>query len=266
MREARTLCQRATVGGRGLQSGLPVAVQLLPSRHPGGIRLLDARTGEWLSASAANLQPRTRTLEIAGARSRVVGVEHLLAACHGLGVCCLSIVVEGNEAPGLDGSARGWVHAMDRAGLTPCGGESRLLRGQAVSLEGEAGSSIRYTPWQAETLEISYGVDFSSHGGAREELQLVLDETTFRRELAEARTFAVRGVDPGTLPGVEPPPLWTDTPPAERRFPDELVRHKVLDLLGDLALVGRPIAGRVEAHRAGHGLHQQLAIRLAEAA
>jgi UDP-3-O-acyl-N-acetylglucosamine deacetylase len=75
----------------------------------------------------------------------------------------------------------------------------------------------------------------------------------------------VSGVDVATLPGLDGPPLWTDSPRAERRFADELVRHKVLDLLGDLALVGAPLAGRVVAERAGHRLHQRLAVALAEA-
>jgi UDP-3-O-[3-hydroxymyristoyl] N-acetylglucosamine deacetylase len=265
MKEARTLCQRSTVAGRGLGSGAPVVVHLLPAEHPSGIRVFDAQHGEWIPARVANVLAAPRTTELGGARGHVRSVEHLLAACHGLGICCLSIVAEGSEAPGLDGSALDWVHAMDRAGLTSCGGRSQPLVGRAVSLEGDGSAAIRYVPSPDDGLEISYTVDFRAHGGAREELSLAVDEATFRRELAAARTFAVRGVDPIALAGVGRPALWTDSPREERRFSDELVRHKALDLLGDLALLGRPLAGRLEAHCAGHGLHRRLAMALAEA-
>lgn len=265
MKEARTLCQRAVLPGRGLHSGAPVRAVLQPARHPNGIRVFDAQHGEWIPARLANLSAAPRTTLLRGARGEVRGIEHLLAACHGLDICCLGVVVEGGEIPGLDGSARDWVEAMDAAGLTACGGRTRPLRAPALSLEGEGGSAIRYLPSREDELEIAYTVDFRLHGGAREALSLALDEASFRRELAGARTFAVRGVDESPLAGVGGPSLWTDTPPGERRFADELVRHKILDLLGDLALLGRPLAGRIEGYCAGHALHQQLAQALAEA-
>lgn len=265
MKEARTLCQRAALPGRGLHSGAPVCAVLEPAPHPNGIRVFDAQHGEWIPARAASLAPVPRTTRLRGARGEVRGLEHLLAACYGLGICCLSIVVEGGEAPALDGSARDFVRAMDAAGLTACGGSVRPLLGPTLALEGEGAASLRYLPAPEDGLEISYSVDFRASGGAREEISLALDEASFRRELAAARTFAVRGVDETPLAGIAEPALWTDSAPSERRFAGELVRHKVLDLLGDLALVGRPLAGRIEAHRAGHALHQRLARALAEA-
>ena len=267
MREGRTLCQRRTVAGRGMHSGAPVAVHLMPARHPEGIRFLDAHSGAGVAACAANLRKGGRTLAIGGGAVRFSGIEHLLAACHGVGICCLRVEMEGGEAPGLDGSALDWLTAIDAAGLAPCGGETQPLVGPPTLVGEERASFIRYRPSAAPGFAIAYTVDFTSSGGdARHSLRLSLDESTFRTELAAARTFAVRGVDAEALAGIAAPPLWTDTPRESRRFPDELVRHKMLDLLGDLALLGRPLRGSLEADCAGHVLHQQLVLALAEAA
>jgi UDP-3-O-[3-hydroxymyristoyl] N-acetylglucosamine deacetylase len=203
-------------------------------------------------------------MELRRGPARAVGAEHLLAACYGLGICCLSIELDRGEVPGLDGSAQAWVDAMDRAGVAPCGGWRMSAGGRSVTVGGTDGPRIEYHPGDTEALEILYRVDYRHHGGGVEELSIRFDEVRFRNELASARTFAVRGVDGGPLPGVPARALWTDSPAAERRFPDELLRHKVLDLLGDLALVGRPIAGRVVGDRAGHRLHQRLAAALSE--
>lgn len=189
----------------------------------------------------------------------MTGVEHVLAAAGGLGICCLDIELSSCEVPGLDGSAQPIVHAIDGAGLVPCGGEARAVGGISISIDGGDGIRIALEATSATGLEVCYSVDYSTFGGPSEALSLRIDEDVFRREIAPARTFATTGHDRQVLPGLVGPTLWTSTAPTERRFPNEFVRHKVLDLIGDFMLVGAAVVGQVTVHRGGHALHHRLA-------
>jgi len=194
-------------------------------------------------------------------------VEHLLAAVYSLGIDNLRIEVEGPEVPVMDGSAAPFVFLLRSAGLYSQRVPGRRLRIRKPLEVRDGERWIRIEP--ARRLEVSYSVDYAHPAIARQRLpRFVVDGHCFEAELARARTF-------GFLQDVEA--LWRAglarggslentvvlderkvLNPEGLRWPDEFVRHKVLDLLGDVALVGMPVAGHIRAQRGGHALHQNL--------
>lgn len=243
--------------GIGLHGGRPCRATLGP-----GARLtlngtpvdLDAVTdGAWAT-----------TLTTAGGPVRTV--EHLLAALVGCGVDDAAITIEGGEAPILDGSAAPWVAAIEAAGPTPRPGARPVHRVTRPLTVGDGDRWIRITP--AARLELAVAIDFPLIGRQRFEAP-----ASAFAAVADARTFGfLRDRDRLRAAGLARGAALDNTvvfaddgrPLAALRHPDEPARHKWLDLLGDLALLGRPLIARVEAHCAGHALHHRLVAALRE--
>jgi UDP-3-O-[3-hydroxymyristoyl] N-acetylglucosamine deacetylase len=198
--------------------------------------------------------------------------EHLLSALVGLGVDNLIVEIDNLEVPILDGSARPYVDAIRDIGRKRQRRKReyiRILKPVEV-IENSAGGSKFIGVYPGDGYQIDYTIDFPSPIG-RESLRVDLESGDYETLIAPARTFGfredeamlrdmglIRGASPEsaiilTRQGVENGPL---------RFDDEFVRHKVLDLIGDLALAGRRIDGRVVAVRAGHAMHTALVSRL----
>jgi UDP-3-O-[3-hydroxymyristoyl] N-acetylglucosamine deacetylase len=198
--------------------------------------------------------------------------EHLLSALVGLGVDNLIVEIDNLEVPILDGSARPYVDAIRDIGRKRQRRKReyiRILKPVEV-IENSAGGSKFIGVYPGDGYQIDYTIDFPSPIG-RESLRVDLESGDYETLIAPARTFGfredeamlrdmglIRGASPEsaiilTRQGVENGPL---------RFDDEFVRHKVLDLIGDLALAGRRIWGRVVAERAGHAMHTALVQRL----
>ena len=200
-------------------------------------------------------------------RSRIATVEHLLAALYALGIHAARIVVRGGEIPVLDGSAAPFVARLRQAGLRALGAPRRVLqvvREHEIVLDG---SRIRVAP--DEALAIDYSIDFDHPCIGRQHYALVrLDPALFERELAPARTFgfereveSLRSLGLGCGGDLANTVVLGETGllnPGGLRFPDEFVRHKVVDLLGDLALLGADLHARVTVEKGGHGLHHAL--------
>jgi UDP-3-O-[3-hydroxymyristoyl] N-acetylglucosamine deacetylase len=198
-------------------------------------------------------------------------VEHLLAAIYALGIDNLRVEVDGPEIPVMDGSSAVFVRLLCAAGLYDQRVARRTLRVRRPISVRDGDRVIRIVP--ASQLTISYFVEYAHPAIGRQRIDgLALDAKSFDREIARARTF-------GFLCEVEA--LWrgglarggnlenTVVLDEHRvlnasglRWPDEFVRHKVLDLIGDLALVGFPVLGHVLVERGGHALHQQLVERM----
>ena len=272
-RLAWTLAAAVERSGVGLHSGLPCRVRLAPSALPG------YRVG-WLDAPelpVRRLEPsqvcdtRLCTALQLGER-QLSTVEHLLAALAGTGVSQAEIWVEGGEIPLLDGSALPWVEAIAEAGLTALG--ERLepsLPEQPLTVRQGAGF---VTAFAAEERRLAAAVEFPQAAIGRQLFSLTLTPVSFVREIAPARTFGFREqveqlrqaglIRGGALDNalVCDGDRWLNPP---LRFEDEPVRHKLLDLLGDLALAGLPRA-QVFAYRGSHGLHTAMARALAAAA
>ncbi|MEM8756840.1 MAG: UDP-3-O-acyl-N-acetylglucosamine deacetylase, partial [Planctomycetota bacterium] len=244
----------------------------------GGIGVLGGHLRSPASAAAVSGEPvvaalggsAARHTVLAGGGARVITTEHALAALAGLGVTDADIVLSsGQELPIDDGSAACFVRAIDAAGLVEPGGtiDPLVVRGP-VSVDDGRGGVIHAEP--AAAADYHYSLDYGA--GAPVLPQRVRwsgDAARFRKDIAPARTFSLRAeaeamraaglftaFTPADLPVVDDDGSLIDN---DWRFDDEPARHKLLDLIGDLALVGRPILGRVMASRSGHALNHEMA-------
>lgn len=253
--------------GVGLHTGEPVAARLVPAPRGAGLSVVRTDLGVELAVAPRNVQARERCTCLGQGDQRVETVEHALAALVGLGIADAVLEVEGPEVPQLDGSALPWALAARAAGLVPSDARPRVERAVEVR-EGER--VLRLSP--GDGVDVCSTVDFAHPAIGRAVVRWSGDPEDFVRRLAPARTFAlledvealrasgrIRG---GTLEAAVV--LGPDGPlnPEGLRFPDEPARHKLVDLLGDLALLGGAPRGRVEAERYGHGMVARAAERL----
>ena len=201
---------------------------------------------------------------------RVGTVEHLMAALAGRGVDNALVELDGPEVPIFDGSAAPILFLLDCAGVVPLG-EARptieIMQPVRVS-DGAAFAELRPSPDAQPGLAMAFSIDFAASAIGRQAYSLDLTADTFRHELSRARTFAIasevaelraKGL---ALGGSLENALVVDGPdvlnPGGLRMPEEFVRHKLLDAVGDLALAGAPIHGQFVAHRSGHALNNRL--------
>jgi UDP-3-O-[3-hydroxymyristoyl] N-acetylglucosamine deacetylase len=257
--------------GVGLHSGRPGRVRLEPSERPGyWLGWLDQPSLPLVRLTPAAVHNTTLCTALQLGDRRVSTVEHLLAALAGTGVSQAVVLVEGEEIPLLDGSALPWVEAIAEAGLTALASAAAGPVPRAPLTLQQGDSFVTALP--SAGLRLGAGIDFPDAAIGRQLLSLELTPARFVAEIAPARTFGLRSqVDQlraaGLIRGggldnalVCEGDRWLNPP---LRFADEPVRHKILDLLGDLALVGLPRA-QVFAFRGSHGLHTALAAALAE--
>ncbi len=268
--QAWTLAAAVELSGVGLHSGLINRVRLQASERSGyHVAWLDQP-----ELPAQRLHPsqvcdtRLCTALQLGER-RLATVEHLLAALAGCGISQAEILVEGEEIPLLDGSALPWVEAIGAAGLQPMG-PRQAVQLPADGLIERSGTSFA-AALPADRLSVAVAIEFPQAAIGRQLFSLDLNPETFVREIAPARTFGFREqveqlLAAGLIRGgaldnalVCDGASWLNPP---LRFEQEPVRHKLLDLLGDLALVGLPQA-QVFAYRGSHQLHTALARSMA---
>ena len=269
MQRQQTIAEKVSCTGIGLHSGVPVQITLRPARagtgivlvrnHPGGVVEIPAR-----AAAVAS----TRLATTIGHNGDTVStVEHLLAALYGLGIDNARIVVDGPELPVMDGSAASFVYLIRSAGIFVQHERSNVLRFRKPVEVRDGDRWIRVEP--ARTFRVSYAIDFAHPAVRRQEFYVERwDPVAFEREIAGARTFGflsdVRALwDAGLAKGgsLDNTVVLDEERvinPDGLRWPDEFVRHKVLDLYGDLALLGAPIQGHIRAERGGHSMHLKL--------
>lgn len=274
MRLQTTLGRTITVSGIGLHSGRAVRATLRPAPAGRGIAFVRTDVGVVIPAVAEEAGRLDFATSI-GEPGREVGtIEHLLSAAVGLGLDNLTVEIDGPEVPILDGSSAPWVAEIRKAGLVSLGSASRPFAVTSpLSVHGPEGKWIEIRP--AKELRVSYSIDFPNPAIGRQTLSLVLTPDVYADHLAPARTFGflaeydylrskglARGASEENCIVVGD----TDVLNGSLRFVDEFVRHKALDLIGDLALVGRPVVGHIVAHRAGHALHTALAKKIRHAA
>jgi UDP-3-O-[3-hydroxymyristoyl] N-acetylglucosamine deacetylase len=266
---AWTLSGSVESEGIGLHCGEPSRLRLAPASRPGfWLGWLDAPDTPLQRLAPGQVCETTLCTALDLAGRRLATVEHLLAALAGTGITQAEIWVEGAEVPLLDGSALPWVNLIAEAGLRPLGPrpERPRLR-HPITLQ--AGTSF-VTALPAEGLHLGAAIDFDQPAIGRQVLALALTPQRFVVEIAPARTFGLLSqveqlraaglIQGGALENalVCDGDRWLNPP---LRFADEPVRHKILDLLGDLALVGLPQA-QVFAYRGSHRLHTDLASAL----
>ena len=256
--------------GIGLHTGVHGKVRLVPAPPDTGIVFRRSDLDNFhIEAQGQNVARVSYATSLMKKGVLLSTTEHLLAAIYSCGIDNIFIDIDAIEIPILDGSAEPFIQLIDRAGLRKLRRRRRFLRVIKPVEVVEDGRRIGIYP--ADEFHVRCYVDFPHPQVGQQEVEMVVDAESFRRILSRARTFCfetdieplramglIRGgsLDNAivlTKDGVMNGPL---------RFPDEFGRHKALDLIGDLALVGLPLLGRVEARKAGHALHTQLVSRL----
>jgi UDP-3-O-[3-hydroxymyristoyl] N-acetylglucosamine deacetylase len=196
-------------------------------------------------------------------------VEHVLAALYACGIDNVYIELDALEVPILDGSSRPFVEMIAKAGIRRLRRRRRYL--QLVRPVEIIDGDRHIAAYPAENFRVRYMIDFPHPLVGREEVELDVDAESFSRELGPARTFGfledvsrLRSMDLIRGGSLDNAIVLTRDGllSGELRFPDEFARHKALDLIGDLALVGRPLKAHVVAHKGGHALHTALVTRL----
>lgn len=263
-----TIAKRISVSGAGVHSGAPVTLSFLPAavntgivfnvidsagvRHP--IKALVSEVGATdLSTKLANVEGIT-----------ISTIEHVMAAIAGSGIDNMVLEIDGPEVPIFDGSSAAFLEAFDEAGLSQQSAKRRYIRILKSSRVESGASWAEFIPYEGTRYEVE--IDFETPVIGRQKFAGDMDDAVFRKEISRARTF-------GFMRDVER--LWTAglalgssldnslvigddntvINPGGLRYPDEFVRHKTLDAIGDLSLAGAPFIGCFRSYRGGHRLN-----------
>jgi UDP-3-O-[3-hydroxymyristoyl] N-acetylglucosamine deacetylase len=260
-----TLRSRATVTGIGVHSGLPVSLTIGPAPIDAGFIFVRAGSDREVQATADSvISTEFATVLGDGDGPLVSTAEHILAALRGMGIDNAVIEIDGPEVPIMDGSAAPFVTAIDRAGILTQSAPRRFIQvlKRVQVLMGEASGELRP---HASGFRAEVEIDFANPVIGRQDFTLDLTPENFRREICRARTFGcmndvARLWSAGFALGAsfENSVVFDD----ERllnseglRYADECARHKVLDVVGDLALAGLPLLGAYRSVRGGHRLN-----------
>ena len=270
MKQEQTIRASVECKGVGLHSGAPVQLRILPAPSGTGIvfRRIDLDNFE-IEATGRNVARVSYATSLMKKGVLISTTEHLLSAFIGTGIDNAIVELDNLELPILDGSARPFVDMIQRAGIRK---QRRLRSYMRIRREIELREGDKFIAvYPADTYSVSYTIDFPHRLIGRETFRVDLTDGNFLREIAPARTFGflhqadamrqqglIRGASTENAIVLTPEGLMN--PPL--RYADEFVRHKVLDLIGDLALVGKQILGNIVADRAGHAMHTALVSRL----
>jgi UDP-3-O-acyl N-acetylglucosamine deacetylase len=266
----RTLAGPVTVAGSGLHSGAHAVARLLPGPPDHGVvfRRVDLADGPVVPARLSEVV-ETAFGVVLGRRVRVATVEHLLSAARGVGVDNLMVELHGEELPCGDGSAQVFVEAFHEAGVVDQGVPRSYITLDSTLTVGDGASLIAAVPSSRFHVTCVATVDRTSLPPQIAEYDAQIDD--YAAAIAPARTWGLwedeatlkaRGLARGASLAtalIIGPDGFLNAP----RFPNELARHKILDAVGDLALLGRPLRAHVVAVRSGHGLHVALAREIA---
>jgi len=266
-----TLAAPAETSGTGLHTAVPVHVRLVPAPPDTGYVFRRTDLGGFeIPASVESVAHCSYATTLMRTGVMLSTVEHLLAALRGVGVDNAFIEVDNLEIPIMDGSAEAFTEMIERAGVVEQAVARRaLMVREKVSFEqGDRYISIE----PANAYEIDCVIDFRHPLIGVQHFRVNVTNGTFGREIAAARTFgfteeieALRRANLIRGGSLENAIVLTESGMLNEtslRFSDEFVRHKILDIIGDLALLGMPIMGRVSAHKSGHILHAGLMTKL----
>jgi UDP-3-O-acyl N-acetylglucosamine deacetylase len=285
MAEETTIARAAELHGIGLHTGAAVRLELLPAPAGAGVTFVrtDLPDCPKIEASLENLHFRPRRTVLARGGAEVNTTEHLLSALAGSGVRNVEVRLDGPELPGLDGSAQPYLEAILGAGVAPQGLPAPELTVTEPIVLSENGAFLAAVPEPQGGFRVSYTLDyrqFRTDGAAvppsleallTQHLDFLLDPTVYAREIAPARTFvfedevrALRAANLGMGANSKNTVVLgrEGIVDNELRFRDEFVRHKVLDLLGDLYLLGVVPSCRVVELKSGHALNVKLALKI----
>src|SRR6266404_2167271 len=272
LKQEQTIRASVECMGIGLHSGAPVHLKILPASSGSGIvfRRTDLDDFE-VEATGRNVARVSYATSLMKKGVLMSTTEHLLSAFIGTGVDNAIVELDNLELPILDGSAKPFVDMVQSVGLKQQRRKRSYLRIRKELEVRDGGKFIGVYPVDDDSYSVAYSIDFPHPLIGKTAFAVDLSRDLYTRDIAPARTFGflheaeamrnmglIRGANEQnaivlTRDGVKNGPL---------RYPDEFVRHKVLDLIGDLALLGHRVLGRVVADRAGHAMHTALVSRL----
>lgn len=265
----RTIATTVSVTGIGVHSGAPATLTFKPALPDSGILFIRTDISDRDNRVPARwdsvVDARLCTVIANQAGVSVSTVEHVLSACAALGLDNAVIEIDGPEIPIMDGSAKDFVAALDRAGLQRQNAQRRVLRIKKTVTWREGDKEVTLSP--SSTSYFSMDIDFASKAIGRQQYAHRLSEVEYRRDIATARTFGflheveqlrkaglARG---GSLDNAIVIDGDTVMNKDGLRFADEFVRHKILDAIGDLYLAGFSFLGRYHGVKAGHAMNNK---------
>jgi len=265
-----TIIRETSAKGVGLHTGAFGHLRLVPAPADTGIVFRRTDLGNFpVEAQGQNVARVSYATSLMKQGVWLSTTEHLLAAIYSCGIDNIYVDIDSVEVPILDGSAEPFMQMLDEAGVRRLRRKRKYLKVLKPLEVGEGDRRIGIYP--ANEFRVSCYVDFAHPLVGQQQVQMVVKRESFRQLLARARTFCFeRDIQPlrsmGLIRGgsLENAIVLTNdgVMNGALRFSDEFGRHKALDLIGDLALVGLPLLARVEAHKAGHSLHTQLVSQL----
>jgi UDP-3-O-[3-hydroxymyristoyl] N-acetylglucosamine deacetylase len=266
--EQKTLQGSMEFAGTALHTGDETSVRILPGDPDTGYRFqrVDIPGAPQVEANVHNISDTLLATSIGLNGASVKTVEHLLSALAGSGVDNAVIEVNGDEIPIMDGSAAPFVRGIEMVGLMDQGVAKRMLRIKKVIRAGDDSANAVLTP--SEKFQVSFTIDFDHPIIGKQHMDFPYSPDAFRKEIAFARTFGMlRDVEMmhqkglalgGSLDNAVVVGDSSVINPEGLRSPDEFVRHKILDTIGDLSLLGIPILGAYSGYRAGHAINRLL--------
>lgn len=275
MTHQRTIANEMEVSGYGLFRGEPSRVRFKPALPDTGIVFAqaDSREAQQLPALVDNVVQRQRRTSLQNGSFGVDMVEHCLSAASGLGIDNLIVETDSAEMPGVDGSAEPFARALLAGQVVEQEAERRVFVLNEPVFVSDGPASIAALPSEQPGLTILCEIEYAGIPGlGRQVYSFHADADRYMQELAGARTFVLEDdaeklQQQGMGKHLTPADILVIRPSGKPignklRYPNELVRHKVVDLVGDLALFGRGIQARIVAHRAGHALAHKLVRKL----
>ena len=270
----QTIEHETTITGRGLFTGFEVHVRFKPAPPNAGVHFIRCDQPEpvRIPARIDNLTKRARRSSLRNGTVAIETVEHCLAAICALGIDNIDVELDNAEMPGVDGSSKPYIDSLSEAGIVEQNCPRRTIRIHESTHVRDGDAELVAWPVEGDQLEIVYELDYGEDGPlGRQIYHFTLGSESFAREIAPARTFVLEeeakqllAAGLGTHLSYEDILVIGKDGPIENsyRYPDECVRHKILDLVGDLMLAGAFVCGKIYAKRSGHNLNHQLVRRL----
>ncbi|WP_166642279.1 UDP-3-O-acyl-N-acetylglucosamine deacetylase [Paludibacterium purpuratum] len=271
----RTLKQAISATGVGLHSGERVRLTLLPAQPNSGIIFYRTDLPEPVAVKAEPLMVNDTRLSstlVSETGVRVGTIEHLMSAFAGLGIDNLIVEVTAAEIPIMDGSAAPFIYLLQTAGIVEQTVPKRFIRIKQAIEVVEGDKWVRFDPHDGFQITLSIQFDHPAFNLAPQKVLVDFANHSYIEEISRARTFgfmheveSMRNHGLGLGGNLENAIVIDDEfvlNPDGLRFPDEFVRHKILDAIGDLYIVGHPIIGAFSGHKSGHALNNQLLRKL----
>lgn len=276
MEKQRTIAKQISLKGTGLHTGNKVNLTFKPAAADNGINFIrvDLANKPVIKVCVENVSAQEGSLRFSHLEKdgvQIYTVEHLLAALAGLGIDNLDIEIDNSEVCGLDGSSKGFIQALTEAGLCEQEKERKYISVKEPVLVRDGGASIAIFP--SDKLTISYTLDYNNHFIRSDFLEIVVGSDNFKNDIGPARTFCLEEeVEELKKKGLGKGANYENALVVgkkgvinnELRFEDEFIRHKILDLLGDLYILGQPLKGHIIALKSGHSLNLKLVKKIAQ--